>query len=321
MPNPPLKDRKTSLVLVGILDILIGLACALMAPLMISSYFLAKTAPTTQAQATLTLGMTAMTCAIFLGAAVLAIWLGVGLCLCRRWARTLLLIAGWFGLVVGVLSMAYMIFAMPNIFNQIAQKPNITPEIISIMKWVFFSIISVIYILVPGVHALVLGHPNVRDTCQFRDKKSRWTDTVPAPVLALSLQMALTCITMFALALYPAVPFFGLMLTGLPATIFCVASSALAGWLTWGTYRLQTQAWWGNLCYVALFGLSVTITFSTHSVFEIYEKMNMPAQELEAIKQNPMFQGNQFIYLMGAWMAIYGAYVLYCRKYFVDKAK
>lgn len=318
MPNPPLKDRKTSLVLVGILDILIGLICSLIAPLMIFGYLATKAAPTPPAQA-LSLGMTAGFSALYLGIAALAIWIGIGLCLCRRWARTLLLIAGWVGLTIGVLSMAFMIFLMPGILEQMAQQPNMTPGVGTVIIYAIFSILFVIYILIPGIHVLVLGHPNVRDTCHFRDPKTRWTDALPAPALALSLMLALCSLAMLIMFFYPSLPFFGLLLTGLPMLAFCVVSSGVALWLAWETYHLKMRGWWGSLIFIVLLGLSAIITFATHSIFEIYEKMNIPAQQLELLRQNPIFQGNYLIYICAGSVAIYAAYILYCRKYFMDK--
>jgi len=90
-------------------------------------------------------------------------------------------------------------------------------------------------------------------------------------------------------------------------------------YLTWGTYRQQMAAWWGTLLLGLAGALDLVITFSVTDLMAMYEKMQMPADQLETMRKMG------FIVWMSRsalWMGLVGGvawvgYMLYVRRYFV----
>ena len=103
------EDRKTGLIVFGILTTLLGGLCALFVPLMFFSLTMsAKAGVPTSMQAILP------AVSVYGILAVVLIWLGVGSIMARRWARALLLIFSWSWLLMGVVSIGVMAFLGPQ---------------------------------------------------------------------------------------------------------------------------------------------------------------------------------------------------------------
>src|SRR5688572_2895992 len=96
------KDRRTGLIIFGILQLLIGGSCALFIPLMFVGQMMS--AKTTGTETSLRMILPSVVTYLIL--AVTFISIGVGSMKARRWARALSLIMGWSWLVVGVFTVA-----------------------------------------------------------------------------------------------------------------------------------------------------------------------------------------------------------------------
>ena len=161
---------------------------------------------------------------------------------------------------------------------------------------------------------------SVRATCQRRDPQIRWTDRCPMPVLALSiLHASSAAMWMPAMAVYGCVmPVFGVILSGAVGAAVILLLTLVLAYLAWGTYRLQMAAWWGTLL-LWIAGTLNMITFSQTGLMEMYEKMNMPAAQLDMMRKSGMIE------TMSRWMpwmglvggALWLGYLLYVRRYFV----
>jgi hypothetical protein len=140
------------------------------------------------------------------------------------------------------------------------------------------------------------------------------------PVLAISLMGALSVVSMpAALAYHSVVPMFGSFISGSAGSVAILLLALVAAYLAWGTYRLQMAAWWGTLLMGVAGILNGVITFSRTNLMEMYEKMEMPADQLEIIRKSGLVES------MSPWMpwtmlvtGVLGlGYLLYVRRYFV----
>ncbi len=95
----PYKDRKTGLIIFGVLTMGIGGLVALLVPLMIFSATMS-----TKELGSDQVGKIVGPAIAFYGLlAVVLIWLGIGSTMARRWARALLLIFSWTWLILGLI--------------------------------------------------------------------------------------------------------------------------------------------------------------------------------------------------------------------------
>jgi hypothetical protein len=105
------------------------------------------------------------------------------------------------------------------------------------------AFLAFIYVLLPGVFLVLCHRESVRATCQRRDPKTRWTDRCPMPVLALSIMMALSVLSISSLVAYGCVmPLFGVFISGAVGAVVILLISLVLAYLVWGTYRLQMAA-------------------------------------------------------------------------------
>ena len=246
-------------MLLGIFQILLGCVCGLFAALMVALYLLGPMAQAPNGQAGMIPAMV-----FYLPLAVAFIWLGIGLARARRWAWTLTVLLSWMWLIVGVVGFVLFVFFLgPMTWASIAQQGKIPPEAMMAVQIMIGVVLACIYILLPGIFLIVCHHESVRATCQRRDPKIRWTDRCPMPVLALSVIMALSVVSMSSVAAYGFVmPLFGVFISGAAGAVVILLLTLMLAYLAWGTYRLQMVAWWGTLLVCIAGTLNMVITFS-----------------------------------------------------------
>ena len=87
VPPAGFKDRRTGLMVFGILVIVLGCFVALMVPFMLLGQLMAGRVPGGEA---MPLRFLMPVLVMYLGLAVAFIWLGIGSVQCRRWARAIL---------------------------------------------------------------------------------------------------------------------------------------------------------------------------------------------------------------------------------------
>ena len=310
------KDRKTGLVVFGILQIILGGFCALMVPFMILG-MIASTVLDNSAATPMRPTMMIPGLLLYVLVAVWFICMGIGSIKARRWARALVLVSSWLWLICGISGLIFILLLMPDMYDQMGESGRMPPEVARIMKYFMTAFMTVLYVIIPAVLVLFYGSKNVKATCEFRDTHVRWTDKCPLPVLALSLMFGFWVVSMpFTLCYGCAIPFFGSILTGLSGAGVVLLVMLLAGYVAWGTYRLSINAWWCAVLLIIAWALSIAITFSRVSILDFYEKMNFPAQQLDAIKQFSISQ-DYMVLFFGLWFVAFLGYLLYTRRYFV----
>jgi hypothetical protein len=317
---PAYPDRSTRLMVFGIFQILIGCLCGLMGLMMLAVPMLGPMAKPPQGQAMNT-QMMIPGMVFYLALAVGFIWLGIGSIRARRWAWTLTVLLSWMWLIMGVAGFIMLVFvAGPAMRASMEQQAKMPPQALIIMQVVMGAFMACIYILLPALFLIFYQWASVRATCQRRDPQIRWTDRCPMPVLALSIFLALSVVSMPSAVIYaPVIPLFGVFLSGPAGAAVMLLITLVLVYLAWGTYRLHMPAWWGMLLLCLVGTLNMVVTFSRTDVMEMYEKMRLPAAQLEMIRKSGMIE------TMSRWMpwmglvggAVWLGYLLYVRRYFV----
>lgn len=303
-------DRTVGLVLFGIVQIGLGLLCALLVPLMAVS--VAMQGPGVNAQAMIpAMGIYSVLAAVFIA-------LGIGSIRTRRWARALTLVLASIALAGGILAMAFWLIMMPNMLRTMAGQGQMPREAVLVFQIVSVTIAGVIYVGLPGIFVLFYSRPAVRATCEAKSPPS-WTDRAPLPVLTLSLIQAFSAASLIlSLVSNGVFLFFGTVLTGISAVAATLLAAILLGVLAWGSYRQHVAAWWGALGVVILGTASFAITLARVPLLDIYKASGMTAEQLQLI-QNAGMIGQMQSYMPGMMLlsaAVGVGYLIYVRKFF-----
>ncbi len=319
--TPAYPDRSTRLTLFGIFQILIGCLCGLMGLMMVVVSMLGPMAKAPQGEAMNT-QMMIPGMVFYLVLAAAFIWLGVGSIRARRWAWTLTVVLSWMWLIMGVAGVIMFACVIgPAMSASMEQQGNgkMPPEAVVMIQIITGAFTACIYILLPALFLLFYQRASVRATCQRRDPQIRWTDRCPMPVLALSILLSFSAVSMPLSAAYGWVmPVFGVILSGAAGAAAILLLTLVMAYLAWGMYRLQMAAWWGTLL-LWIVGTLNMVVFSQTGLMEMYEKMQMPAAQLEMMRKSGMIE------TMSRWMPWMGlaggvlwlGYLLYVRRYFV----
>ena len=181
-------------------------------------------------------------------------------------------------------------------------------------------VVTCIYLVLPALFLLFYHRASVRATCRRRDPQIRWTDRCPMPVLAICILHAMAALCMPSMGgVYGwVIPVFGVLLSGAVGAAVTVLLALVLAWLACGTYRLQMAAWWGTLL-LWLAGILNMLAFSPAGLREMYEKIGMPAAQLEMMQKSGMIES---LSRAMPWMGLVGGvawlgYLLYVRRYFV----
>jgi hypothetical protein len=216
------KDRKTRLVVFGILQIIFGSLCALLVPLMILGVVMSATLKKGAAEAP-SLRMMIPGIMVYVLLAIWFILMGIGSIGTKRWARALILVSSWLWLITGVLGFVFILLLMPAMYDKMGETGQMPKEMVVIMKYMMMVFMAVFYVVVPGLLVLFYSGRDVKATCEHRDPHIRWTDRCPPPVLAVSVVCAGWAASLLFTAAYGwVIPFFGTILSGVPGAIAVV---------------------------------------------------------------------------------------------------
>lgn len=314
-PTLPYKDRKTGLVVFGIMTLLLGLVCALFVPLMIFGASVAPKGSPSQDMRAIVPGIL-----VYGMLAVALIWLGIGSIKARRWARALLLIFSWGMLVVGVLTIAFMVVWMPKIIeasSAAAPAGQAAPPMDFIMGFTI-AFMAFFMVVLPGVWVFFYQSPHVKVTCEAEDPVERWTDRCPLPVIALSIWLcsAIPSFLFMALGYKAVLPFFGTFVVGALGTAIYLLVAILWTYAAWAMYKLRWIGWWIVVVSVVLFGVSAFLTYSRHDITELYELMGYPAEQLALMKKFTFMTGSGMAWMTAGFMLPFLGYLIFVRRYF-----
>jgi hypothetical protein len=285
------QDRSTGLILVGIVEICLGLVCLTMLAFMGIAALSVSRLPEAQAAGMNSRAMLAGG-VFYLLIAAFFFTLGVGTLLGRRWARTIMLVVSWSWLIGGVFGMIVMFFILPRMTAAISATAGSSgaaadPGFGMVVMGCASIVVGLLYIVLPGILLLFYRGPNVKATFEVKDPNIPWTDRVPVPVLALTLLFGAGTVGALAGTIYAVLPAFGYVLTGLPAILVFLVLAALAALLAWAVYRMRPAAWWGVLAWSVLGGVNSLFFFKNGGagLRRMYEAMGTPAVQLEQLEK------------------------------------
>jgi hypothetical protein len=318
----PYKDRSVGLTVFGILTILLGGLVVLM--LLFMAFGIAVAARTQNASHPVPTILPVIF--IYGPLAVTLVWLGIGSIMARLWARALLLIFSWSWLVMGIFMTAIMPFVMTKAMANLPADPKtghppmppgtITAMIVGMV--VFFGLFLVV---LPAIWVFFYNSRHVKATCEARDLVPRWTDACPLPVLGFCLWLAFSTLVMLAMPFmnHGVMPFFGMYLTGLPGTLFCLVLAILWGCAARLLYRLDVRGWWLILIALVVFTVSALVTYSHHDIIEMYQLMGYPQAQIDQIQKIGLLTGNRMAWVTLFSMLPFVGYLLFIKKYLPGK--
>ncbi len=309
-PAPPARDRKAGLIVFGILTILLGLLCAMFVPLMIVGVSMSPQSAD--------YGYRMILPGLFTygGLAVALVWLGVGSILRRRWARDLLLIFSAVWLLFGTLVTLMMVFLMPSV---VAGAPGAatSPATSTIIIVVTMGSMAFFLVALPLAWLIFYRSPKTLAMCAASAARPSWTERCPLPVLALSLMVAFSAVSMLAMPFtYGGVlPAFGFFLDGWIGGSLCLLLAVVWLFLARELYRMRRYAWWILLGLLVLFTASTFLTYYVHDLSEIYTRMGMPADDIERVKSLGWLNARALAWITLGTCSLMIGYVLFVGKY------
>ena len=251
------RDRSLGLVVFGVIEILIGVFCALLVPMSLLAWWVSRG----QAGGPTTLRSILPLVVIYLIMAVLFIWLGVGSIRARRWARDLMLAISRIWLVTGVCTFLMTWLVLPGLLRGGGAAEGLPSEVLFVVIGVTLAIVSLIYVLLPGAFVLFYRSPDVMATCRARDPRPQFTDDCPPRVLTLSVVWGMAAISVVAMPAYDwAFPFFGRLLLGAAGAVPWIAVLVACAALARGSCRRRPWAWWGAVAATAAAAVTTVVT-------------------------------------------------------------
>ena len=264
-------DRSVGLVVFGVAEILIGLACASLIPLTIATAALSPTVDLWVMLPSLALsGLLAVGFVI----------LGVGSVRARRWAVALTLSLSWVWLITGVFTLVLALWVLPEFWSSLGAASGLDAGAAQVLAIAITLVLGMIYVALPGVFILFYRSPDVIATCRWRDPQPDWTDHLPPRLLALTVAWALGGLSIVAVPAYDFVfPFFGRVLSGTAGAVCWGIVVVLSAALAWGTFRREPWAWWTALAAVSIGGISSAFTFAVIDPSGLFRIEGLPAEQ------------------------------------------
>ena len=276
----PYRDRRTALLIAGVLEILLGVGALPIVGLMIFA------ASMVTAQGAGSKGSMIPGIAVYGIAGLVFVTLGVGSIRVRRWARALWLVVSSFWLIGGVLAAAVVALLMASVAG-----------VESILLIAILSFFAVFMIGLPASLLAFYRSPHVKATCEAAAPEPCWTDGCPLPVLGAALWFASMTLTLPWMGwLYGGLyPFFGHFVQGAAGHGLWMVSGLLSGIATYGIYRRIHTLWLLGLVLVLGQGISATVTYAVVDPKELFAAMGIEGAALEQIERMGMIRPSYMI--------------------------
>jgi len=326
--TPPLADRRTGLLIFGVIQILLGLLSALMVPLAALGAFMSRLAP----GGAMRPGqyISGIATYVFIAAALLT--LGIGSVQMKRWARALTVVTSWYWLILGVLITILLTAVLPvTMRSALAQaqqqsganpaSPEITTGVMAVILTVIIVFLAFFFVLVPIAFVVFYSRKDVAETCRRRDPVERWTDRTPLPVLGASVAFFTGSLYMLLVGVTtPLFPFFGRYLTGIGGAACFVVLAALDMYLAIALFRLQSSGWWIAVIAAPVRLLSMVLTFGKADLMQAYSKVGFSDAQLNTLNSNPMFRSHVILWWSLISLVVFLGYLLWLKRYFTTPA-
>jgi len=263
------RDRRTRLALFGVLTILLGVGCGLfglaylLLPLF-GSPSVGGGALAIEPRAALVGALTY----VLLGGVL--VWAGAGSLRGRRWTRPVMLTLAWAWLLTGLLFLGLLLLVADDLVGVATTDLQPLPaEVRLVVKLFLFGVTTLFGVLLPLLYVWAYTDRDLQKTCDALDPSPGWADRGPATVHGLGLGLGAAALFALPLAIQPAVPLFGWVVTGWPGALLTLAGVAACGWLARATLRLQMTGWWGTLILMVLLGISTMLTVTRGGLAEM----------------------------------------------------
>jgi hypothetical protein len=312
---PAYKDRRTGLVIFGIVEIILGGWAVLLVGLMVLGQVMMSRNTGEPPQ----LRMILPNVAVYGMMAILLVTLGIGSLGARRWARALSLVLSWAWLVAGIFGVGAMAFLLPKMLRTTAGAgPGLPPPARAAIIVVALSVAGVGFVLIPALMVLFYQSRHVKATCEARDPHVRWTDACPLPVLGLSLWLGLSAAYMLIMPFFVngVFPFFGVLLSGWSGSLAYFVLAGLWIYSAFAAYQLEPAGWWLVLVSFCLMSISAVLTFSHVEFAELYRQMGYSPAQVQMMTQFNFIGASHIGYLsaVGAVPAL--LYMLWVKHFF-----
>jgi hypothetical protein len=314
--TPEHKDRTLGLIIFGLVSVLIGACCALMAPVLFLTV-----AFSSSAGGGVDYGSAWAASAMYGFIAVAFVWLGIGSIRARRWACELLLSLSWIWLLTGICSVVIGILVVPAMIRVVGADSDLPPEFGMLVIIVTLAVIALLHIVLPGLYVLFYRSPHVAATCRARYPDPQWIDTCPRKLLTLMVVWVLTAMSVLLLPAYNFFfPFFGVVLTGAAGAALWVLVLAACVMLAMGTCRRAPWAWWGGMALTVAGTLSSILVVLSFDLSEIMTLMSLPEDQVAMMDTLPIFDG--WVMALGT-LLVWGTFIVYLmtlRRFFAPVA-
>lgn len=324
---PAYGDRKTGLMIFGIVQIILGLLSALMVPLVVLGAFMSRLAPggaMRPSQFVSGVATYALIAAVFLA-------LGIGSVQAKRWSRALTLVSSWYWLILGTLGTVALTAVLPVIMRRAltqVQENSANPPSVDVTTGVMAVIITLMIVfftfflvLLPIAFVVFFRRKDVELTCRNRDPVERWTDRTPLPVLGASLAFFVGSLyTLLLAATSPMLPLFGHYLTGIPAAGGLLLLAALDLYLAVALFRLRLTGWWIAVIAAPLRMSATAFSYSRAGLMQAYAKLGWSDAQLQMLNSNPIFHSRIFLGVGVIMMLGFFGYLLWLKRYFATPA-
>ncbi len=324
------KDRKTGLVVFGILFILAGCFCALGATFGSAGLVAAMVG---SPDVLLNARMSAVMVLLYLAAAVALVWVGIGSTQARRWARALALVLSAFSFVVGVQAFAFQVAFMPRmlagaqaqVLAAQAAAGGVPQEMQGAMKAIMAAVhvamlafTFLAMVVVPAAAFLLYRSPHVKATCERADPVPRWTDQLPLPVLAVAVALWAGAGLVLLGLVYGAVPVGGGVITGLPAAGFTLVAAALPAYVGWLAFRRKRAAWPAALALGLVGTVAGTWNTAHMDLIAFYRAVGFSDLQIERLRLSEIWADFRpaIPVMAGAWGAVWLVFLLSVRRHF-----
>jgi hypothetical protein len=315
-----LKDRSSWLIFFGVVELIFGGISALYIPLMVFSMRFAGQGELSGAPA---FPLRTLVPVLILYGLLAVFWvmMGIGSIKATRWARALTLIAAWFWLIIGVISILAILYNIPNMTRMMKESGGKMPDTF-ILGIIIFQIVfmSILFIVLPVIFILFYGSPGVKATVERRDPKVRWTDRGPLPVLAFCLCQVFGAVQMVStISMGIGFPVFGKFLEGPSMVVITLGISIVFLYLAWNIYHLRMVGWWGSLGIMILGMVSSFVSFSKRDLMDLYIRMGYQGKQLEMMKKMQIWTSSQMQWGIVITAILWLGFLLYLRRYFKPK--
>ena len=308
------KDRSAGLVVFGIIEILIGLFCALLIPLVLAVSLAAPSALALEVETDPRTLVPSL--AVYSLAAVAFIWLGIGSIRARRWAAAVMLSLAWLWLFSGAVAMASLWLLMPRL-QDLTGLTELPGGAMTVALVTTSLLLGFIYVLLPLAFVLFYRSPHVAATCRARDPGPSWVDGCPPSIVSLVVVYGLGAASLLIMPAYGFLfPLYGTVLHGWGGAAAWVVVAALLVSLMVGTARRDFRAWHAAMAASLIAACSTTVTAAVVPWSTWLDRMTLPGQRppFADVVGEPsslvMVLGSLVVW--GAWIA----YLLYARRFF-----